>query len=409
MAGIKNFADDFKADLTFQVKSGRTNAPYGFGIWYLNAMKAVSDRKGNLFGIKGDYSGLGIFVYKELSGEWVIHGYFNRGMDEYRITSDKINEDNACTINGDVENAIRTIRLDKKNDRVSVMIKAQNTEEYGHCFSIMNEGLKHKGYFGFTADNFDEQHVNDIDLYSFQVFDSNPKEDTSKSIRGDAEYNPNVNKAQDLLHKYHAKNRKEIFKNRPERQDQKSEDTNQNEPKDNVVTIFTISKDEQNTELMSKMKDLEYMYKESVNIFQKQVAGLDANTAQIIEFNKQKATNMSKSFDNVERKVQDVYTAKLGENKPQEPAKNERIDGLRDMVINLDQKIAQIEKNIQDLLATGENVAAGLEQDHDNRIKVAKDHIEKVFDPSVGSLVDNGGSFPISFTMIFFIFIVIMA
>lgn len=110
--GIKNFVDEFRADVTFEIKSTPQNQPYGFAMWYLNAVKPVNDRKGNLFGIKGDYSGLGIFLYKSVDGNWLLHGHFNRGMDEYRITNDKVNEDNACSILGGVENAVRTIRYD---------------------------------------------------------------------------------------------------------------------------------------------------------------------------------------------------------------------------------------------------------------------------------------------------------
>lgn len=110
VSGVKNFLDSFRADITFQVKSTKNNLSYGFAVWYLNALKTVQDRKGNLFGIKGDYSGLGIFIYRDLEGNWIIHGNFNRGMDEYRITSENINKDNACTILGDVENVVRSIR-----------------------------------------------------------------------------------------------------------------------------------------------------------------------------------------------------------------------------------------------------------------------------------------------------------
>ena len=110
MAGVKNFARDFQADLSFQIKSSRKNLSYGFAIWYIYSMREVKDRKGNLFGIKGDYSGLGIFIYRDLDGNWIIHGNFNRGMEEYRITSEKIQEHNAWTIIGDVENTIRGLR-----------------------------------------------------------------------------------------------------------------------------------------------------------------------------------------------------------------------------------------------------------------------------------------------------------
>jgi hypothetical protein len=100
----------FKMDINFVLKSSRINQPYGFAIWYLNAKKDLKDKKGNLFGFKPDYAGLGIFIYKDISGNWIVHGNYNNGMKEYQITDDKINERNACTILGDVQNIPRTLR-----------------------------------------------------------------------------------------------------------------------------------------------------------------------------------------------------------------------------------------------------------------------------------------------------------
>jgi hypothetical protein len=63
--------------------------------------------------------------------------------------------------------------------------------------------LKFRGYLGFTADNYDEQHVNDIDINSILVYNRDP--DSYKGDYKERNYDMQSVKgitAQDLLHKY---------------------------------------------------------------------------------------------------------------------------------------------------------------------------------------------------------------
>ena len=92
------------------MKDSKTNESSGFAIWYINSQKPLQETKGNLFGFKGDYAGLGIFVFKDQQGNWVVHGNFNRGMQEYRIQPENLSDLNACTIVGDAVNVVRGIR-----------------------------------------------------------------------------------------------------------------------------------------------------------------------------------------------------------------------------------------------------------------------------------------------------------
>lgn len=98
----------FSADISFKISSSKE--PYGLGIWYINSKKPLKDSKGSLFGFKGDYAGLGIFVYKDVNGNWIIHGNINKGMQEYQLTPESVSNDNACTILGNVQDTARTIR-----------------------------------------------------------------------------------------------------------------------------------------------------------------------------------------------------------------------------------------------------------------------------------------------------------
>jgi len=101
---------DIQVDVQFTVKSDGETAPFGFAMWYINSQKPIKDSKGNLFGFKGDYSGLGIFFYRDQGGNWVIHANLNRGMEEYQLSPDTINDSNACGIDGNIENVKRSIR-----------------------------------------------------------------------------------------------------------------------------------------------------------------------------------------------------------------------------------------------------------------------------------------------------------
>jgi hypothetical protein len=49
-------------------------------------------------------------VFKDEKGNWIVHGKFNRGMQEYRISQESLSDLNACTIVGDAVNAVRGIR-----------------------------------------------------------------------------------------------------------------------------------------------------------------------------------------------------------------------------------------------------------------------------------------------------------
>ncbi|CAI2365523.1 unnamed protein product [Moneuplotes crassus] len=421
VTGVKSFIDDFRADIEFEIISSPTNNPYGFGIWYLNALKEVNDRKGSLFGLKGDFSGLGIFVFKNTNGgQWIVHGLFNRGMEEQYIDESKINENNACSILGSVENTVRTIRLEKSHKKVKVSIKDPSTGNYGECFSISNDGLAYKGYFGFSTDNFDEQHVNDINLYSLNVFNIGGQK-VEKSLMNDQEINTDAKKGRDILHKYTADkdgvNRMKVdLRNRENQSGRSSSQNAQKGSKDGQNTGEAwqdwsgVSKASESSEIMVNFRHIQAKYQEHVNEFQKNIASIDANTAQIIEFNKQKAWNMSANYKAMERKGQELYQSRAGLQPQQnQNNNNEEADKLKDMIYNLDVKIAAIEKELAEFQSTGEMITTGLEEDHQNKVQITQKYIEKAFDPTVGDLVKPKSSFPISFTTLFFLIIIILA
>ena len=300
-------------------------------------------------------------------------------------------------------------RLQKEKDRVDLLIKAQNSEEYGKCFSIQHEGLKFQGYFGFSADNFDEQHVNDIDIYSWTVYNTDSTMNVEKSIIGDREYFQNPNRAQDLLHKYNMK--KESLR-------KKNNDPNDNSKAEGgEYQRDSTPNNDLDQELTDKIKRYENVDKDNVENFQRDVAGLHAETPQLVKFNMQKASNMTLSFQNIDRKVKELYNVKVL-NVDQNPVPNDKVQALRDMISNLEKignysifilLVSDIDRDLQSLLATGENVASSLQEDHKNRVKVADSHINQVFDKSLGELKNDESYLPVSVTTLFFLIIIIMA
>lgn len=209
-----------------------------------------------------------------------------------------------------------------------ISIKNQNSDVYGECFSITNDGLKYKGYFGFSADNFDEEHVNDIDLYSLKVYNTDGNTDFNKSLRGDKEIDPSILTSKDLFHRYRTKlggiNSKRVNLN--------------DNIEDSKVSTVTVEVNDSNVDLMVKFRELEKVYRDHVDGFEENIASLDANTAQIIEFNKQKVYNMSLTFQNIDKKTQNLYSDRMV-SKEVAPPKDARVDALKDAISSLDQKI----------------------------------------------------------------------
>ena len=50
----------------------------GFVLWYLNAQPAPGDYRSS-FGYRGDYTGLGLYVFKHKK-EWRVLGIYNQGL-----------------------------------------------------------------------------------------------------------------------------------------------------------------------------------------------------------------------------------------------------------------------------------------------------------------------------------------
>jgi len=96
----------FEADLSFKMISGDN----GFALWYFNDNIFVSNRTGDLFGSKRDFSGLGIFITTDNRGRWIIHAEINRGMKDFVLNPEKFSSLDSCTILGNVLNTTRTIR-----------------------------------------------------------------------------------------------------------------------------------------------------------------------------------------------------------------------------------------------------------------------------------------------------------
>ena len=224
-------------------------------------------------------------------------------------------------------------RFEKSKTKVIVSIKDQNSDSYGECFSITDDGLEYKGYFGFSADNFDDQHVNDIDLYSLNVYNTGGNTDYNRTIRGDKEINPSVRASEDIMHKYKG-NQDTIMSQKVNLSNDKA--------KNSSLTTVNINKTDSNVDLMVKFRQLENVYRQHVYDFEKNVASLDANTAQIIEFNKQKAYNMSLTFQNIDKKTQSLYTERMIPMKEETPIKDERSDLLKNTIYDLDQKIGEV-------------------------------------------------------------------
>lgn len=225
-------------------------------------------------------------------------------------------------------------RLEKTHKQINVFIKDPQSGTFAKCFGIMNDGLEYKGYFAFSADNFDEQHVNDINLYSLNVYNTGG-EKIEKSLRDDREINIDAKGSQDLLHKYQA--------NQDGVNTMKVDLRDKDEPgkKGRSSNIKDIKKEDQNIEIMTKFREIQKSYVEHVDNFQKNIASIDSNTAQMIEFNKQKAQNMSLHYQNFDKKAQGLYQARVGHTQQGATVGNEKTNKLRDMIYSLDQKICK--------------------------------------------------------------------
>lgn len=175
--------------------------------------------------------------------------------------------------------------------------------------------------------------MNDTNIYSLDVFNIGDQK-VEKSLMDDKEVNIKAKKTRDILHKYKT-DRDGVNTMRVDLRDQESQGK-----KTFKENIKEIKKDDQNVDIMVNFRHIQTKYQEHVNEFEKNIASIDANTAQIIEFNKQKAFNMSSTYKAMERKGQELYQSRVAPQIPQnQENNNEQSKKLRDMIYNLDVKI----------------------------------------------------------------------
>ena len=165
------------------------------------------------------------------------------------------------------------------------------------------------------------------------MYNTGENTDYNRTIRGDKEINPSVRASEDIMHKYKG-NQDTVMSQKVDLSNEKA--------KNSGLTTVTINKTDSNVDLMVKFRQLENVYRQHVYDFEKNVASLDANTAQIIEFNKQKAYNMSLTFQNIDKKTQSLYTERIIPKKEETPIKDERSDLLKNTIYDLDQKIGKV-------------------------------------------------------------------
>lgn len=51
-------------------------------------------------------------------------------------------------------------------------IKDQNSERFDKCLRVETPLLKYQGFIGFSADNFDNQHISDVNINSVKIFNT---------------------------------------------------------------------------------------------------------------------------------------------------------------------------------------------------------------------------------------------
>lgn len=56
-----------------------------------------------------------------------------------------------------------------------MLIQPEAGGEFAPCFTLGDIGLSYKGYLAITSDNFSEEFISDIDIYSIKIVNKDPK------------------------------------------------------------------------------------------------------------------------------------------------------------------------------------------------------------------------------------------
>jgi uncharacterized protein YaaN involved in tellurite resistance len=128
-----------------------------------------------------------------------------------------------------------------------------------------------------TADNYDEEHINDIDIYSVKTFITDPKYVAAeKSAFVNFNYNATKQKVNDVLHKYQ---RKDATIN--PKDGSAGQESPGSAPK--FMSRFVIKKSDSNTEIFLKYKRIGVEFNNNVDTFTKHMSTLDQETLQAVE------------------------------------------------------------------------------------------------------------------------------
>jgi hypothetical protein len=134
-----------------------------------------------------------------------------------------------------------------------------------------------------SADNFDVEHVNDIDIYSIKTFNTDPKYIPIEKSPIDSRYNATRSKTGDVLHKY----RRSDATLNP--RDNSADQGNAGNADKNVINLkpkYSALKENSNTELFVMYKKMDAEFNSNVEIFNKHMSTLNQEILQAVEISK---------------------------------------------------------------------------------------------------------------------------
>lgn len=207
-------------------------------------------------------------------------------------------------------------------------IKSESSDKYDLCFKLEDPVLGFQGYLGFTADNFDEKYVSDVNINSLSIFNKDINSYRGKPEEDDETVDTKRKLAMDIMHKY--KMNKNLIPN--SKKGKKVEEWTGN---------VEISADDDKETLMNKLYGFQEAYDSSIQAYSNEMKNLDSNTAQMIEFSRGRAMGLSIAHGEIDKKVNELYDEYMRNTQGSDLETNQRIDQLRELIYAVEQQISK--------------------------------------------------------------------
>ena len=219
-------------------------------------------------------------------------------------------------------------RLIKNEKSVHVYIKSETGDKYDLCFKLEDPVLGFQGYLGFTADNFDDKFVSDVNINSLSIYNKDINSYSGKPEEDDETVDTKRKLAMDIMHKY--KLNKDVIPN------SKKGKKNSSFTGDDQIT----ANDDRDT-LMLKLRGFQEKYESRVQAYSNEMKNLDSNTAQMIEFSRGKALGLSIAHGEIERRVNELYDEYMRTAQGSDAETNKRAEQLRELIYAVEQQISK--------------------------------------------------------------------